>query len=92
METHPGEGVMKEEKFPNSRKPSHWRVCGEFWNLRGQQNLDGKKKKKTQNTHLNATPSGEVAQTLVSTTSEQGLDSVEDRPTKRPGKRIKQPC
>ena len=23
METHPGEGVMKEEKFPNSRKPSH---------------------------------------------------------------------
>ena len=23
METHPGEGVMKEEKFPNTRKPSH---------------------------------------------------------------------
>ena len=22
---------MKEEKFPNTRKPSHWRVCGEFW-------------------------------------------------------------
>ena len=46
METHHGKGVVKEEKFPNSRKPSHWWVCGEFWNLKGQQNLDGKKKKK----------------------------------------------
>ena len=94
METHHGKGVVKEEKFPNSRKPSHWWVCGEFWNLKGQQNLDGKKKKKKkkQNTGLNATPSGEVAQTLASTTNEQGLDSVEDRPTKRPGKIIKQSC
>ena len=33
METHPGEGVVKEEKFPNTRKPSHQQVCGEFWNL-----------------------------------------------------------
>ena len=23
METRPGEGVVKEEKFPHSRKPSH---------------------------------------------------------------------
>jgi len=30
METHPGERVMEEEKFPNTRKPSHWQVCGEF--------------------------------------------------------------
>ena len=44
METHSGEGVMKEEKFPNSRKPSHWQVCGEFWNLRGQHNGQGKTK------------------------------------------------
>ena len=44
-ETHPGEGVVKEEKFPNSRKPSHWWVCGEFWNLRGQHNREG------ENTH-----------------------------------------
>ena len=36
METHPGEGVVKEEKFPNTRKPSHKQVCEEFWNLRGQ--------------------------------------------------------
>ena len=33
METCPGEGVVKEEKFPNTREPSHWQVCGEFWNL-----------------------------------------------------------
>ena len=45
METCPREGVMKE-KFPNSRKLSHWRACGEFWNLRGQHNKEKKKKKK----------------------------------------------
>ena len=27
-EIHPGEGVVKEEKFPNTRKPSHRWVCG----------------------------------------------------------------
>ena len=41
METHPGEGVLKEEKFPHSRKPSHWWVCVEFWNLRRQHNITG---------------------------------------------------
>ena len=45
MESHPRKGVMKEEKFPNTRKPSHQRVCGEFWTLRGQHNREGKKKK-----------------------------------------------
>ena len=40
MATRPGEGVLKEEKFPNTRKPSHRRVCGEFWNLRGQHNWE----------------------------------------------------
>ena len=75
METRPGEGVMKEEKFPNSRKPFHWWVCGEFRNLRGQHNWEGKKKKKnSQNMCLTTTPSGEVAQMLASATSEQGLD------------------
>ena len=42
METRPGEGVVKE-KFPNNRKPSHWRVCRQFWNLRGRHNPEEKK-------------------------------------------------
>ena len=65
-----------KEKFPNSRKPSHRQVSGEFWNLRGQHNQE-KKKTKTknpQNAHLTATASREVAQTLVVPTSKQGLD------------------
>ena len=44
METHPGEGVVKE-KFPNTRKPSHWQVCGEFGISEG--NITRRKKKKT---------------------------------------------
>ena len=77
METHPGERVMKEEKYPNSRKPSHPRVYGEFWNLRAQCNWEETHTHThthTQNMRLTTTPSREVAQTLVSTTSEQGLD------------------
>ena len=56
------------KKFPNSRKPSHEWVCGEFWNLRGQHNWEEEKKKQknTQNMHLILTSSGEVAQTLTS--------------------------
>ena len=69
---------MKEEKFPNSRKPSHLWLCGEFWNLRGQHNWKKKKKTHThtQNTHLTVIPSGEVAQMLPSTTNKWGLDRV----------------
>ena len=76
METHPVEGVVKEEKFPNIRKPFHQQVYGEFWNLRGQQNQEGKSKKKEtpQYMCLTTTPSGEVAQTPPSTTSKRGLD------------------
>ena len=68
---------MKEEKFPNSRKPSHQQVCGEFWNLREQHNWEEKQnktKQNPQNRRLTATPIREVAQTFKSTTSEQGLD------------------
>ena len=58
MEIHPGEGDMKEAKFPHSRKCSHRWVCGEFWNLRWQHNQEGKKKiattKQTQKIHLTA--------------------------------------
>ena len=38
MEPCPGEGVVKEEKFPHNRKPSHRHICAELWNLRGQYN------------------------------------------------------
>ena len=41
---------MKEEKFPNSRKPYHQQVCGEFWNLKRQHNQEGEKKKPTEYT------------------------------------------
>ena len=36
------EGVLKEEKLPYSRKPSHRWVCVEFWDLRGQHNWEKK--------------------------------------------------
>ena len=66
---------MKEEKFPNTRKPSHQWVCGEFWNLRGQHNWEEKgNTKNPQTTHLTATPSGEVAQILTTASSKQGLN------------------
>ena len=73
METCPREGVVKEEKFPNTRKLSHRQVRGEFWNLGGQHNREGKKKK-PQITHLATTPSKEVAQTLESASSEGRLN------------------
>ena len=47
MQTCPWEGVVKEEKLPHSRKPSHRWVCGEFQNLRGQHNREKKTKTKT---------------------------------------------
>ena len=45
METCPGEGIVKEEKFPNSRKPSHRWVCGGFGISEG--NITGGKKHTT---------------------------------------------
>ena len=42
MEICPGKGVLKEEKFPNTRNHSHQQVCGEFWNITGQYNLEEK--------------------------------------------------
>ena len=75
-ETHPEEGVIKNEKFPNSRKPSRQRVCGEFWNLRGQHNQEGKQtnKQKPQIMCPTRTPSGEVGQMLQSTSSKPELN------------------
>ena len=72
METSPREGVM-EEKFPNTRKHSIGGCVGSFGI--SEDNITGRKKKKTpQNTRLTATPSREVAQTLPSAGSEQGLN------------------
>ena len=34
--------VVKKEKFPNTRKPSHWQVSGRFSNLGGQPNWEEK--------------------------------------------------
>ena len=66
---------MKEEKFPNSRTPSHRWVCGEFRNLRGQHNLEeNKKQKPPQNMCLTTTASREAAQMLMSMASECRLD------------------
>ena len=67
---------MKEEKFPNSRTHSRRWVCGEFWNLRGQHNLEDKQKKQKnpQNMRLTITPSREAAQTLIFTASECRLN------------------
>ena len=67
----PREGVVKEEKFPHTRKPSHWQVYGEFWNLGGQHHGEEKVNKAHS---LTTTPSGEVAWTLASATSKWGLN------------------
>ena len=66
-----------KEKFPNTRKCSHQRVFGEFWNLRGQHNQEETHTHTHTHTHitsLTTTPSGEVAQTLESTSCKQGLN------------------
>ena len=59
METYPGEGVVKEEKFPNTGNPLNSRSVGSFRISEG--NITPRKKKKQnhpQNTHLRATPRG----------------------------------
>jgi len=42
MEIRPRKGVLIEEKFPNTRNPSHWWVWGKFLNLGGQHNWEEK--------------------------------------------------
>jgi len=68
MEACPREGVVKEEKLPNTREPSHQRVYGEFGNLKGQHNQEGEKKKH-RICALTTTPSREIARMLASATS-----------------------
>ena len=43
MEISPRKGVLKEEKFPNTRKSSDQRVCGGV--LESEGNLTGRKNK-----------------------------------------------
>ena len=79
-----GQNIKDKKERQNSRKPSHWQVCRELWNLRGQHNQQGNTHTHThththihthtQNRHQTATPSREVAQMLVLATSEWGLD------------------
>ena len=42
MEIRLQKGVLKREKFPNTRKQSHQLVCGKSWNLKGQHNWEEK--------------------------------------------------
>ena len=46
METHPGEGVMKEEKFPKSRKPLTGGLVGSFGI--SEHNITRREKKSTE--------------------------------------------
>ena len=68
---------MKEDKFPNTSKPSHRWVYKEFWNLRGQHNWEEKKKKNPTDDPPNCNSqwrSSPEAQMIASTTSKQGLN------------------
>ena len=76
MESHPRRGVLKREKFPNSRKPSHSRICAEFGSTEG--NITGRKKINKQLKIADCepygnSPSGEAAQTPAHSISKWGL-------------------
>ena len=77
MEFLPGKGVLKREKFPNTRKPSHCRICAELWKHRGQHKREGKKKNKQLKIAdcepYGDSPSGEAAQTPAHGISKWGL-------------------
>ena len=76
METHLRERVMK--KFPNTRKPLTGGCVGSFeiseGNITGRGNTHTHTHTHTQNTRLTTTPKREVAQMLMSATSEWGLN------------------
>ena len=77
MEFRPRKGVLKREKFPNTRKPSHCRICAELWKHRGQHKREGEKKNKQLKIAdcepYGNSPSGEAAQTPAHGTSKRGL-------------------
>ena len=77
MEFRPGKGVLKREKFPKTRKPSHSRICAELWKHRGQHKREEKKENK-QLKIVDCEPygnsrSGEAAQTPAHGISKRGL-------------------
>ena len=41
-ELHPRKGVLKREKFPNTRKYAHCQGCGKPWKHSGQNNREEK--------------------------------------------------
>ena len=76
MDLRPGKGVLKREKFANTRKPSHCRVCAEPSKHRRQHNREKKINKQLKPTDYEPygnSPSGEAAQTPASTISKWGL-------------------
>ena len=75
MEFRPRKAVLKREKFPNTRKPSHCRIWSKLWKHRGQHKREGKKKKKkiADCEPYGNTPSGEAAQTPAHGISKRGL-------------------
>ena len=76
MELPPRKGVLKREKFPNTRKHSHCRVCAEPWKHRGQHNREEKINKQLKPTDYKPngnSPSGEAVQMSAPTTSKRGL-------------------
>ena len=86
MEFHPGEGVLKREKFPNARKPSHCRICAELWKYRGQPNREKKINKQLQFADCEPysnSPSGEAAQTPAHAISKRGLGREAQRGLRR---------
>ena len=74
MEFRPGKGVLKREKFPNTRKPSHCRICAELWKHRGQHKREEKKKLKIADCEpCGNSHSGEAVQTPAHSISKRGL-------------------
>ena len=71
-----GQSSVKREKFPNTRKPSHCRICAELWKHRGQHNREKKINKQLKLADCKPygnSPSGEAAQTPAHAISKWGL-------------------
>ena len=75
-ELSPGKEVLKREKFPNTRKPSHCRICAKLWKHRGQHKRGKKINKQFKIADCEPygnSPSGEAEQMPAPATSKRGL-------------------